>query len=162
MSENLLTQHEPITHPQAAACVTAAWDCQTHAFYGAPGKVAENLASLPESLIKRRVYMLMIQGEGRAEAHVFERFSLGDPEGTVASWKDDSLGDLVTRLTEVIVSNKGVHCPGEQVRATLDESHDFSVGSPEPAPLTASEAFGPVVAAFKDDSFIQATVLVLC
>ncbi|MFE0427529.1 hypothetical protein [Streptomyces sp. NPDC058953] len=162
MSEKLLTQPESTTEVRAAACTPAAWDCQTHAFYGAPDKVAANLASLPDSLVKRRVYMVMIQGEGRAEARVFERFSFGDPEGTIASWEDDSLGDLVTQLTDVLVANKGVHCPGEQVRSTLDESHDFTVGSPEPAPRTAAEAFGPVIDGFKEHAFIQATVLVLC
>ena len=53
-----------------------------------------NLASLPEELIQRRVYMLMIQGEQRAEVRVFERFDLEDTDATMGTWSDDSLGDL--------------------------------------------------------------------
>ncbi|MFI9154616.1 hypothetical protein [Streptomyces sp. NPDC053367] len=161
MTQNLQIETES-TQVHAKACAPSAWDCQTHTFYGSPEKVTAHLAGLPESLVQRRVYMLMVQGEGRAEARVFERFSFGDAEGTVAAWGDESLGDMVTQLTDVLVANKGVHCPGEQVRATLDETHDFSVGAPEPAPKTAAEAFGPVMEQFKDHRFVQASVMVLC
>src|SRR2546422_8514021 len=116
-----------ITAPQvrstgtALACTTAAWDCQSHSFLGSPETVAANLAALPDDLVQRRVYMIMIQGEGRAEARIFERFNLEDADGTVARWEEDDLGDLVTQITDVLVANKGVHCPGEQVKAMLDE-----------------------------------------
>lgn len=106
--------------------------------------------------------MLAIQGEGRAEVRVFERFSLEDAEGTVSSWQDESLGDLVTELTEVLLTNKGVHCPGEQVKSTLEADREFSVEGPYAAPKSASEAFGPMLASFGDDRFVQATMTVLC
>jgi hypothetical protein len=117
---------------------------------------------LPDELVQRRVYMLMIQGEGRAEVRVFERFSLEDTEGTVATWQDERLGDLVTELTEVLLTNKGVHCPGEQVRSTLEADREFRVEGPHPAPESAGEAFAPMLASFGDDRFVQATLTVLC
>lgn len=146
----------------AAACAPLAWDCQLHTYMGSPQNVEANLASIPESLIGRRVYMLMVQGEDRAEAHLFERFAFEDDEGTVARWQDRELGDMVTRLTEVLVGNAGVHCPGEQIKARLETTHDFAVGVPAPAPKTAAEAFGPVMAGFAADRFVQATVMALC
>jgi hypothetical protein len=120
------------------------------------------LAELPDELVQRRVYMLMIQGEGRAEVRVFERFSLEDAEGTVATWQDESLGNLVTELTEVLLTNKGVHCPGEQVKSTIEADREFSLEGPHPAPKSAGEAFGPMLASFGDDRFVQATLTVLC
>ena len=119
-----------------------------------------NLASLPEELIQRRVYMLMIQGEQRAEVRVFERFDLEDTDATMGTWSDDSLGDLMTQPSEVLVANKGVHCPGEQVKATLTAEREF--GGPFPAPTSAAEAFWPALAGFGGDRFVHATVALLC
>lgn len=143
-------------------CAAAAWDCQLHTYMGSPDDVAANLASVPSSLIERRVYMLMVQGEDRAEAHLFERFAMEDDEGTVASWSDHKLGDMVTHLTDVLIGNGGAHCPGEQVKASLAAEHDFIVSMPAPAPTTAAEAFAPIMVAFAGDRFVQATVMALC
>ncbi|ROP41795.1 hypothetical protein [Saccharothrix texasensis] len=60
-----------------AACAPAAWDCQMHAYMETPANVATNLAAVPSGLVERRVYMLMVQGDDRAEAHWFERFAAG-------------------------------------------------------------------------------------
>jgi hypothetical protein len=149
-------------HPLPLECAVAAWDCQSHSFLGSPATVAANLASLPDEIVKRRVYMLVIQGDGRAEARVFERFAIEDTDATVASCQDSYLGDLVTQVTDVLITNRGVHCPGEQVKAAVLEERDFSVEGPAPAPATAADAFLPAVSAFKDEAFVQATVVVLC
>jgi hypothetical protein len=144
------------------ACKTAAWDCQSHSFLGAPGTVAANLAALPAELVRRRVYMLMVQGDSRAEVRVFERFSVEDTDGTVARWEESRLGALVTQITDVLVTNRGVHCPGEQVKAALEGEREFSVEGPAPAPRSPEEAFARVMEAYRDDAFVQATVMVLC
>lgn len=162
MSHDVIAAPESATHQRTAACSTAAWDCQTHTFLGSPETVAENLASLPEDLVKRRVYMLMIQGDGRAEARIFERFDMSDADGTVARWQDDSLAGMVMQLTDVLVSNRGVHCPGEQVKAALEGDREFTVSGPSPAPATPAEAFGPVIAEYSGHGFVQASVMVLC
>lgn len=155
------TKPAPLT-TAVAACAPAAWDCQMHTYLGSPANVAANLAAVPADIVERRVYMLMVQGTDRAEAHLFERFAFEDNEGTVATWSDHKLGDMVTRLTEVLIGNGGAHCPGEQVKANLEEQHDFQVGAPAPAPKTAAEAFGPILASFSSDKFVQATVMALC
>lgn len=129
---------------------------------GSPGSVAENLYKVSDELIQRRVYMLTVQGSERAEVRVFERFAVEDSEGTVATWQDTELGDLVTQITDVLVANRGVHCPGEQVKATLEGEREFSIGPPEPAPTSAREAFEPVLAHFSEDTFVNATFVVLC
>lgn len=153
---------ETRTPATAAACTAAAWDCQMHTYMGSPELVATNLAAVPNDLVERRVYMLTIQGEGRATAHVFERFSIEDTEGTVASWADTNLGDMITQITDVLVTNAGVHCPGEQVKAQLEGEREFVVGNPAPAPKTAAEAFGPAIAEYKNDRFVHATVMAFC
>jgi hypothetical protein len=140
----------------------AAWDCQSHTFMGSPELVAKNLADLPTSMVERRVYMLMIQGDDRAEARVYERFNLEDTEGTVAAWEEDTVADLVTLITDVLVTNRGVHCPGEQVKTKLATERELEVSAPMAAPKTAAEAFAPAMAAYKNDKFVQATVMVLC
>lgn len=150
------------TSSAVRGCAPAAWDCQLHTYLGAPQSVAANLATVPASLVERRVYMLMVQGDERAEAHLFERFAFDDDEGTVATWSDHKLGDMVTRMTEVLIGNGGAHCPGEQVKAHLSTEHDFIVGAPAPAPKTAAEAFAPVLEGFSGDKFVQATVMALC
>lgn len=144
------------------ACAVAAWDCQSHSFLGAPATVEENLAALPDELVGRRVYLLMIQGDGRAEARIFERFDTADADATVASWRDTDLGGLVTQVIDVLRTNRGVHCPGEQVKAAIQEERDFAVEGPAPAPRTSREAFTPAMRAYRDDQFVQATVMVLC
>jgi hypothetical protein len=153
------TAHCPTT---VLECAVAAWDCQSHSFLGSPATVAANLASLPDELVGRRVYMLMIQGDGRAEARIFERFDVTDPDATVARWSARDLDGMVTQVTDVLVTNRGVHCPGEQVKAVLQEEREFSVEGPAPAPATAEEAFLPAMAAYRDDRFVQATVMILC
>jgi len=145
-----------------AACTAAAWDCQLHTYMGAPEDVAANLAATPDSLVARRVYMLTVQGDNRAEAHLFERFAFEDSDGTVARWSDRHLGDMITKMTDVLISNAGVHCPGEQIKARLTQDHDFVVSAPTPAPKTAAEAFGPAMATFVGDKFVHATVMALC
>lgn len=155
----------PVTRSQATMkkCTEfAAWDCQSHTFMGAPELVAENLANLPDDMVERRVYMLMLQGDDRAEARVYERFNLEDTDGTVATWEEDNVADLITLVTDVLTTNRGVHCPGEQVKATLAGERDFEISAPMPAPKTAAEAFRPVMAAYQNDKFVQATVMVLC
>jgi hypothetical protein len=149
----------PVT---AAVCLAAAWDCQTHSFMGSPETVAANLAALPDALVARRVFMLAIQGDSRTEARFFERFNIEDADGTVASWDERDMQDLMTQITEVLIGNRGVHCPGEQVKAALEGERVITVSPPEPAPKTAAEAFGPVVRAFEDDKFVHATVMMFC
>jgi len=159
------TVASPTTRSETTAkvCVEfAAWDCQAHTFMGAPELVAANLAGLPTDMVQRRVYMLTIQGDERAEARVYERFNIEDTEGTVAAWEEDNVRDLITLVTDVLVTNRGVHCPGEQVKAALEGEREFEVSGPVPAPKTAAEAFAPAMAAYKDDKFVQATVMVLC
>jgi hypothetical protein len=148
--------------PAVAGCAPTAWDCQMHTYLGSPENVTANLAAVPNSLTERRVYMLMVQGDDHAEAHLFERFAFGDEEATIAQWSDHKLGDMVSRLTEVLVGNGGVHCPGEQVKAHLEAEHKFAEGALAPAPKNSAEAFGPVMAGFAGDKFVQATVMALC
>lgn len=106
--------------------------------------------------------MLMVQGDDRAEVNLFERFSFEDSEGTVAQWSDKLLGNMVTQMTDVLIGNAGVHCPGEQIKAQLETNYDFVVGAPAPAPKTAAEAFGPVINGFAGDKFVHATIMALC
>lgn len=163
MSTQAMTSPRTRSEPTAVACKTlAAWDCQSHTFMGSPELVTANLAGLPTDLVQRRVYMLMIQGESRAEARVYERFNIEDTEGTVASWEENNVSDLVTLITDVLVTNRGVHCPGEQVKATLADEREFEVAEPAAAPKTAAEAFAPAMTAYQNDKFVQATVMVLC
>lgn len=144
------------------ACSAMAWDCQEHTFFGSPETVTANLSALPDELVQRRVFMLTIQVDGRAEARFFERFSLEDTDGTVEHWENDELGDLHTQITEVLVANKGVHCPGEQVKSAIQETRDFIVEGPSPAPKTAAEAFGSVLRDYAGEKFVQASVMAFC
>jgi hypothetical protein len=162
MTVQSVTAPQAVHQQTAVACKTSAWDCQSHSFLGSPETVATNLASLPDELVRRRVYMLMIQGEGRAEARIFERFDIEDTDGTVAHWEEDDIGGLVTQITDVLVANKGVHCPGEQVKMTLEGDREFMVDGPAPAPKTAAEAFASALTAYQDHKFVQATVMALC
>jgi hypothetical protein len=146
----------------ALRCVVAAWDCQIHSFFGSPETVAGKLADLPKDLVDRRVYVLAVQGEGRAEVRVFERGSLDDAEGTVAVWQGDSLGGLVASVTDTLIANHGVHCPGEQVSSVLNGEREFAVQGPIPVPVSARAAFGHPLKGFREDAFIQASVIVLC
>lgn len=162
MTAEALVAPRKVSEQTAKKCAAAAWDCQSHTFLGSPETVSANLAGLPDELVSRRVYMLMIQGDSRAEARIFERFDISDRDGTVARWENDDLGDLVSQITEVLVTNRGVHCPGEQVKASLEGDREFIVDAPAPAPKTAADAFTPALAAFKDDKFVQVTVMALC
>lgn len=162
MATESLSASGTVTEATAKACKTAAWDCQSHHFMGSPETVIENLTGLPDELVGRRVYMLMVEGGGRSEARIFERFNLEDTEGTVSGWAEKDVAGLVTQITEVLVANRGVHCPGEQVKATLESEREIHVGAPAPAPRSAAEAFVPLLDGFRDEKFVQATVMVLC
>jgi len=153
---------KPAVQPMAAACVTSAWDCQVYSFFGSPETVTENLVSLPSQLVQRRVYMLAIEGAGRAEVRLFERGSLDDPEGTVAAWHGETLDGLVTRVTESLVANRGVHCPGEQVGAVVYQDREMETQGPVPVPVSPRAAFGHSLKSFDARDFVQASVIVLC
>jgi hypothetical protein len=156
------TTMRPLITPSALRCSDAAWDCEAHSFFGAPDKVAAKLSGLPDDLIRRRVYMLLVQGDDHAEVRIFERFSFEDAEGTIALWNGESLGDLANRITELLVANHGVHCPGEQVTAALHGERQYQVSGPYPVPRSTGEAFASVLEGFGPDSFVQANVIILC
>lgn len=162
MSTSVETIRKQTTVPMAARCVTAAWDCQVYSFFGSPETVTENLTRLPADLVERRVYLLAVQGPEQAEVRVFERGSLEDAEGTVAVWEGESLDGLIGRITDTLIANRGVHCPGEQVSTVLHADREFATQGPIPIPATPRAAFVHSLKGYGQDDFVQASVIVLC
>src|ERR1043165_4419068 len=143
MNRIMITQPEKITESKLApGCEPASWSPEVLDFYGDPATILRKIDGHDMELADRRIFVLLTESEGRANVRFFEQV---DGENyAVSTWTGESLDGLNGRLAETIMTNKGVHCVGEQVRALL-KSFDLELAATVPAPANARAAFAHTV-----------------
>jgi len=124
-------------------CNTAQWDPQEYRLYGAQDSIIEKLANIPAKFSDRRVFVEITQGDSSAHVKLYERQQ--DGEFTVTEWAPQETPDLVAKIDEAIIANKGVNCVGEQMKGVLIEElkgvhSDVTTGVSPPASPEAAFA----------------------
>jgi hypothetical protein len=156
----MITQPEQITDSAVGeGCTVFSWTPEVHDFYGDPAAIVQKIDGQEMELADRRIFVLLTESEGRANVRFFEQV-----EGrnyTVSTWTGESLDGLNGRLADTILTNKGVHCVGEQVRALLS-SIDLELAATVPAPANARAAFAHTIREHGEQTFTRATCALLC
>jgi len=141
-------------------CKTYSWSPEVHDLYGDAEAILEKVDTMDMHLDDRRVYALVIAGEGSAEVRFFEQV---DAENwAVLSWQGADLDGLHGRLAETVLANRGIHCVGEQVKALLTGAVDLELQGIVPAPTSPRAAFAHTLRAHGTNKFIRATTALLC
>ncbi|CAM3848366.1 hypothetical protein KIPE111705_27910 [Kibdelosporangium persicum] len=156
----MITQPEQITETELApGCTVFSWTPEVHDFYGDPASILHKIDNQDMALSDRRIFVLLTESEGRANVRFFEQ--VDGKNYSVSTWTGDSLDGLNGRLADTILTNKGVHCVGEQVRALLG-SVDLELAATVPAPANARAAFAHTIREHGEQTFTRATCALLC
>jgi hypothetical protein len=140
-------------------CRTFSWTPEVHDFYGDPAAILSKMDNVAMDLDERRIFVLLTESAGHAEVRFFEQVE-GD-NYAVSTWEGDSLDGLRGRLGDTILTNKGVHCVGEQVRSLLSDL-GMTLQATVPAPANPRAAFAHTIRAHGEDTFTQASAALLC
>jgi hypothetical protein len=152
----------PSPTPKVFSCLLSSWSPELYSFYGAKDVIAEKLANIPAKLSERRVFLQVTQGDSRADVKLYERQK--DGTFTVTEWASSSLlaDILLADIDRAIVTNKGVNCVGEQVKAVLAKVlGEGKVSKAVPAPASPEAAFAHSVKEASGE-FIKSTAIILC
>ena len=146
--------------PGVPACNNASWNPEVYSFYGANENVAEKVSRLPLKLSEHRVFVQITQGEAWAQVKMFELQK--DGTFTVTEWEGKDTSRLACDIDKAIMTNKGVNCVGEQMKAVIVKAlNKGKVSNSVAAPETPAAAFGHSIKAAKGD-FIKSEVIVAC
>lgn len=140
-------------------CKGAVWTPEVHDFYGDPEAILAKMDNTDMELGQRRMYALLTESAEHADVRFFEQ--VDGKQYAVATWTGDSLDGLNGRLAETILTNKGVHCVGEQTRELLSEL-GMSLEATVPSLANPRAAFAHTVRAHGDGEFTRATTALLC
>lgn len=150
---------ETVAEP-TLGCKTYSWSPEVHDLYGDAEAILEKVDAMDMKLDDRRVYVLVIAGEGSAEVRFFEQVDADN--WAVLAWQGTDLDGLHSRLADTVLSNQGIHCVGEQVKALLTGAVDLELQGIVPAPSSPRAAFAHTLRAHGTNKFIRATTALLC
>jgi len=152
----------PSPTPKVLSCLNSSWSPELYSFYGAKDTIVGKFANVPAKLSERRVFLQVTQGDSRADVKLYERQK--DGTFTVTEWASSSLlaDILLADIDRAIVTNKGVNCVGEQVKAVLAKVlGEGKVSKAVPAPASPEAAFAHSVKEASGE-FIKSTAIILC
>ncbi|HZD00081.1 MAG TPA: hypothetical protein VFA46_07770 [Actinomycetes bacterium] len=135
--------------------------CELYAFSGPLAGVAARLYQLPADLVARPLYLLLVEGEARAEIHVFERGSAGSRTGTVTTWQGASLEGLPGLVLGLVMAGRDGTAPREEVLSAVRSDRALKSLGEVLCPATPRAAFGHALRLYDQQSTIHATVLAL-
>jgi hypothetical protein len=148
------------TTANAQLCTESSWNPELYTLYGAKASIIEKLAKLPLKLSERRVFLQVTQGDSSASVKLFEKQK--DGTYTITEWTTKQTASLLAAIDKAIVSNKGVNCVGEQVKAVLaKELKEGKVLKNVAAPVSSKAAFAHAINNATGD-FIKCALHLLC
>jgi hypothetical protein len=144
-------------------CRLSSWTPEMFSFYGAPDKVMDKLSRFKMKLAERRVYMFMVEGGDSAELALFERPVTDSGPWKVWRWKGQPAegSKLLEEEMNELLAKQGKECVGQETEKLVESRNPLKQEIKNP-PTTASLAFGDVIARYPKDSYIRATVFLLC
>ena len=126
-----------------------------HNFYGDPETILTRMDGAEMDLPSRRVYLLMIEGEGSAQIRFFEQAD--DENWAVLSWRGETLGRLWEMLDQTIVQSGAGPSTGSRIKPLLEETVPLVLEGIVPAPVSPRAAFAHPLRAHGQDEFLRAT-----
>lgn len=141
-------------------CAGFSWSPEVFDFYGNPEAVIEKIDGQKLPVTERRMYFLLVESAQGAEMRFFERVSEG--LAAVFSWSGESAVELKSRIDRAVLSNRGVNCIGEQLKALIAEGVELNLEGTVPAPATPRAAFAHTIRNNGGDGYVRATTAMLC
>lgn len=134
---------------------------ECYGFTGTPVDVAGRLYQLPQDVVTRAFYALLIEGEGRAGIHVFLRERPGDTEGTVVVWEGTTLDEVPEQVVGLVLRHEPEPALAEKVLAFLKAHRDLVDVGTVPCPPTPRGAFGHPVRHYSGSTTLRTVVVAL-
>jgi hypothetical protein len=135
--------------------------CELYAFSGPLAEVAVRLYKLPADLVKRPLYMLLVEGASQAEVHIFERDGGGSRTGTVTTWQGTSLEGLPGAVLELVMGAQAGAPPRGEILSAVGSGRTLKPLGQVLCPATPRAAFGHGLRLYDQASTIRATVVAL-
>jgi hypothetical protein len=135
---------------------------ELYAFSGPLPGVAARLYTLPAELVRRPLYLLLVEGgDEQAAIHIFERDGGDRRTGTVTTWQGTSLDGLPGLLLELVLGGQPGAKPREEIRSAVGADRELTPLSGVLCPATPRAAFGHALRLYDQASTIHATVVAL-
>jgi len=165
MNANVTQEAVPTANSQEtpsylAPCKPLSFSPEVFDFYGDPETVIEKIDNQHLPITERRMYFLLVESAQAAEMRFFERVSA--ELTAVFSWSGQSATELKTRIDEAVLTNRGVNCIGEQLKALINEGVELNLEGTVPAPATSRAAFAHTVRNNGAEGYLRATTGLLC
>jgi hypothetical protein len=157
----MATDTEAVERAKGARGPSEQDGCELYAFSGPLGEVAARLYRLPAGLVERPLYLLLVEGEARAEIHVYERDSAVSRAGIVTTWQGTGLEGLPGRLLELVMASPNGTAPREEIFSAVRSDRALKSLGEVLCPATPRAAFGHALRLYDQQSTIHATVLAL-
>jgi len=133
--------------------------CELYAFSGPLPEVAVRLYKLPADLVRRPLYMLLVEGASQAEIHIFERDGSDGRTGTVTTWQGASLQGLPGAVLGLVMGGQAGAPPREEIRSAVGSGRTLKPLGQVLCPATPRAAFGHALRLYDQASTIHATVV---
>ena len=130
-----------------------------YAFVGTPDAVSRRLFGLPRSILDHLFYALLLQGDGKADLHVFERLAPDDHEGPIHVWQGTGLGSLPGDLVALLSANNATPVLAGAIRQVIRAHGDTARLGVVPCPPTPRGAFGHPLKRYAGDHVVHAFVI---
>jgi hypothetical protein len=134
---------------------------ECYAFTGAPLDVADRLYQLPQDVVTRVCYALLLEGDGRAGIHVFLRERPGDTEGTVMIWEGTTLDETPEQVVGLVLRHQPEPPLADRVLTFLKAHRDLADVGRVPCPPTPRGAFGHPVRHYSGSTTLRTVVVAL-
>jgi hypothetical protein len=134
-------------------------DYGLYSYSGPLPEVAARLYGLPADLVRRPLYLLLLETPAQAGIHIFERDHGDSRIGTVTTWQGQSLDGLSGLLLELLMASDSA--PREKVLSAVRSGRDLTPLDGVLCPATPRAAFGHALRVHDHKSTVQATVVAL-
>jgi hypothetical protein len=135
-------------------------DYGLYSYSGPLPEVAARLYGLPADLVRRRLYLLLLETPGQAGIHIFERDQGDSRTGTVTTWQGQSLDGLPGLLLQLLMASED-SAPRKKVLSAVRSGRDLKPLDGVLCPATPRAAFGHALRIHDQQSTLQATVVAL-
>lgn len=151
-----------VTSDGGAGCANAdAATPEVYSFFGDATKVLSKINDVHVDLPKRKIYVLLVEGPESADVFLYEK--AGENKVDLTRWTGKSAADLRTEIEKNIVSNRGIHCIGEQTKSIVlkrtenELRRDASVDAPATVKAAVSHSLQNL-----GGKFVRLTLFLLC
>lgn len=132
-----------------------------YAFRGSPADVAGRVYALPQEIVSRDFYALLLQGAESAGIHVFTRERSGDDEGSVAVWSGATLNGLPEQVLALVLGQKSGLALRKKVVDVLRAHGELADLGTVPCPPTPRGAFGHPLRPYARNTELRVVVAAL-